>query len=74
MFLVILTTGLIELYGRAFYRAKGTEYAAVTGIGFEQDMTVCAFVEVLTGISGHAFFFAKTTMGTGQDGVENQFL
>jgi len=43
----------------------GAEYATVTCIGFEQRVTLLAFIKPLAGIGGHDLALTVTAYGTG---------
>jgi hypothetical protein len=64
------TTRLLD--GRAFDRAKGTEDAAVAGLGPKQDMTIGALVEEEARIDGHGFGCHEAALWTSEDRLQDR--
>lgn len=52
---VVIRGGGLQLHGRTFFRAIGTEDTAVSGLGTHQNATVNTFVEEPAGIDRHVF-------------------
>jgi len=56
---------------RTFHGPIGTEYAAVTGQGFQENVTTLALVEVDTRIGWHDFNGGYPALRTGKGGFQN---
>ncbi len=54
-------------------RAIRAENAALLSPGLEKDPALLAFIEVNAGILRHRFGFGVSTLGTGENGLEDDF-
>ena len=71
VFIVVgVATVLAFLNGRAWDRPEGAEHAAVTMLGFQQDMATGAFVEPLTSIGRHRLFSPTPAFRTADRGFQ----
>lgn len=55
-------TPVLRLNPWAFYRAEGTEYATVAGVGAQQVLAVAALVVELASVSRHGFLLGESTV------------
>ena len=60
----------LNLDGRAWHRAMGTEHAAVLGLWTQEPVTAFARIEELAGVGWHRLDLAVTTMRAGDFGVK----
>tara|TARA_Y100000114_G_scaffold156218_1_gene182691 strand:+ start:15884 stop:16105 length:222 start_codon:yes stop_codon:yes gene_type:complete len=65
---VYLTTTLSFLDRGAFHRSIAAVHATVSFFWFYDLVTVFAFIEILTGVSGHYFLFLMPAAGAGDGG------
>ncbi len=61
------------MYWRTRDRAKRAENAAFPLPGLEKDAALLAFIEVNASVLRHRFGFSVPTLGTGEDGLKDDF-
>ncbi len=57
----------------ARHRAIRAEDTALPSPGLEKDPALLAFIEVNAGVLRHRFGFGVSTLGTGENGLEDDF-
>ena len=69
--LKLATAPTLLLDRRALYRSKGTEYAAVTGIGAKQGRAIDALIIELASVYWHSLLSGKAAMRTSHHRFQN---